>query len=232
MKKTVGYLLGLAIIAAALPAYAAGGISATEETWYVTPNSDNYKVYYYASVENTGSDPETVNNLLFEIQDSEGKTIESTEKYKLYPEILAPGESGWLVISQKVEDVESKSVIDHYTLTITSKKNDDEEDRRIPASAEFIAKDSDDNKNMIYTTISNEGDEAVFDAVTAYAVRDEAGKLLYADSTSLKNIGLPGSGSLQIRAKINSDIIDELDKAGTKIASAEAIAYSEIDLDD
>lgn len=231
-KRIVGMLVALIMICGILPAYAAGGIDTTEETWYVVSHSDDYRVYYYAVVTNTSDEPEEINDLLFEIKDSGETSIESTSKFKLYPEILEPGQSGWLVISQDVKDIDSRSVIDHYALTITSKKNDDEAVRLLTAGAEYLEEDEDENEDVLRATVTNSGADNVFEITAAVAARDAEGKLLYVASAATKDIGLPAGGSLLIRSEIKSDIVDALEDAGVEVASAEAVAYTVEDLDD
>ena len=58
-KRIVGMLVALIMICGILPAYAAGGIAPTEETWYVVPHSGDYRVYYYAAVTNNSSERST-----------------------------------------------------------------------------------------------------------------------------------------------------------------------------
>ena len=143
-KRIVGMLVVLMIICGILPANAAGGIAPTEETWYVVSHSGDYRVYYYAAVTNNSGEPEKIKDLLFEIRDRADTTIESTAKYKLYPEILGPGQTGWLVVSLDVKDIETKSLIDHYALTITSKREDDQAARMLTAEAEYLVEDEDE----------------------------------------------------------------------------------------
>lgn len=233
MKRTVALIAALALLTCGmLPAFAAGAIETTEENWYVVSHSDNFRVYYYAAVKNTGSKTVSVNDLLFQIQEADGTTIDSTSKYKLYPQVLTPGESGWLIITKDVKDVDNKSDIDHYALTITTKTNDDEEIRALTASAEYLKEDEDDNENVLRATVKNDGSESGFDITVAMAARDEDGKLLYITGETAKNIGLPAGGTLMQRSLIKSDIVDALEDAHTEVASAEAIAYTVVELDD
>ena len=231
-KRIVVMLAALVMLCGILPAYAAGGIGTTDETWYVVSHSGDYRVYFFAEVMNTSAEPEEINDLLFEIRDRADTTIESTSKYKLYPEILEPGQTGWLVISQDVKDIETKSLIDHYALTITSKRNDDKAAKRLTASAEYLKEDEDENEDVIRATVTNNGEGNAFGLSAALAVRGDDGKLLYVAGTATKDIGLAEGGSLLIRSEINSDIMDALKDAGTAIASAEAVAYTVEDLDD
>lgn len=59
-KRIVGMLVVLVMICGILPAYAAGGIAPTEETWYVVSHSGDYRVYYYAAVTNNSGEPEKI----------------------------------------------------------------------------------------------------------------------------------------------------------------------------
>ena len=232
MKRLFAMVVALMLVLGALPAWAAGAIETTEETWYVVSHSSDYRVYYYAVVANKGEKPVSVNDLLFEIQDENDVTIESTAKYKLYPEVLEAGQSGWLVISKDVKDIDNKSEIDHYLLTITSKVNDDKAARPLKASAEYIDEDEDENEHVIRATVTNEGDQNAFEITVAAAIRDENGKLLYIANGASKDIGLPAGSSLLLRSMIKSEIWDELDDHKVNIASAEALAYTIEDLDD
>ena len=232
MKRTIALIAAMVLALGILPAFAAGSIETTEETWYVVSHSDDYRVYYYAVVANNADKPMSINDLLFQIQDAEDNTIESTAKYKLYPEVLEAGQTGWLVISKDVKDIDNKSDIDHYLLTITSKTNDDKVTHALPATAEFIEKDEDDNENVIRATVTNEGSENAFEITIAAAARDAEGKLLYIASDATKDIGLPAGSQLMLRSLIKTDLTDEWEDTHVTVASAEAMAYTVEDIDD
>lgn len=232
MKRHIALLVALLLVAATLPAYAAGAIETTEETWYVLSHSDDYRVYFYAGVKNGSDKPVSVNDLLFEIQAPDGLTIDSTAKYKLYPEVLKAGEEGWLVISKDVKDVASKSDIDHYTLTITSKVNEDKECVALAANAGYLTKDEDDNEDVLRASVTNSNSDVAFDITVAMAAKDAEGKLLYVVGDTAKDTGLAANAALLRRSLIRTDIMDELEDNGVEIASAAAIAYTVNDLDD
>ena len=79
MKRTISLIAALMLlVCGVLPACASGAIETTDQTWYVVSHSDDYRVYYFAAVTNTGDKPVSVNDLLFEIQDPSDVTIEST----------------------------------------------------------------------------------------------------------------------------------------------------------
>lgn len=234
MKRLTALIVALILCLVALPAFAAGSIRPTDESaYYVVSHSDGYRVYYYAVVTNEGDARASVNDLLFEIRDRGDEDIESTSKYTLYPEILDPGQSGWLVITKDVDDIDNKSYIDHFALTITTKAADDDvEIRPLAASAEYLTKDEDDNEDVLRAAVTNDGDENAFKITVAMAARDEEGKLLYVTGDGTRDIGLAPGGAMLTRSTIRSDIMDEIEDAGAKVAAVEAIAYRTVDTDD
>lgn len=232
MKRLTALFALLALLCAAIPAYAAGTVAPTEEAWYVVSHSDNYRVYYYATVVNSGEKAVSLNDLLFEIQDESGATLESTSKYKLYPEVLNSGETGYIVITKDVKDIKAKSDINHYTLTITTKNEEDKVTHPLQASAEYIAKDEDDNEDVLRATVTNTLTENAFDINIAMAARDASGKLLYIVGDTTKDFGLASGASLMERSLIKSDIVDELEDNYQTVATVDAIAYTVENLDD
>ena len=234
MKRFFALIVTLSVLALGiLPAYAAGStLASLEQTSYVVAHSDNYRVYFFATVQNTGTKPASINDLLFEIKDPNGDTIESTSKYKLYPEVLEAGQAGWLVISKDVKDIDSKAEISSFGLTMTSKVNDDKAAHALTAVGEYIAKDEDDNEDVLRASVTNSRQENAFNITVAMAARDAQGKLLYITGDTAKDIGLAPDCALLSRSLIKDDIMDELKDAGTPIATVEALAYTVEDLDD
>ena len=234
MKRIIALIITLILSCSAVSALAAGNIQATEDiASYVLSHSDGYRVYYYAVVANNGDKRASINDLLFEIRDRDDVTFESTSKYSLYPEILEPGQSGWLVITRDVKDVDEKGDIDHFNLTITTKAaDDDEEIHALSASAEYVAKDEDDNEDVLRATVTNSDGENAFKVTVAMAARDAEGKLLYVVGDSTRDIGLAAGNTLLMRALIRSDIMDAIEDDGAEVAAAEAMAYRVVDTDD
>lgn len=232
MKRFAAMILTLVMALALIPAHAAGSIETTEDTWYVVSHSDNYRVYYYATVTNTSEKPVVINDLLFEIQSLDGTTVESTSKYKLYPEVLTAGQTGYLVLSKDVKDLKDRSEIDHYSLTITTKVEEDKVTHPLDATALYIPKDEDDNEDVLRATVTNTLTDIAFDVNVAMAMRDAAGKLLYIVGDNTKDIGLNPGDVLLLRSLVKSDIMDELEDNFIAVSSVEAIAYTVEDLDD
>ena len=234
MKRIIALIITLILSCSAVSALAVGNIQPTDDvTSYVLSHSDGYRVYYYAVVTNNGDARASINDLLFEIRDRSDATFESTSKYTLYPEILEPGQSGWLVITRDVKDIDEKGMIDHFNLTITTKAaDDDEEVRPLTATAEYVAKDEDDNEDVLRATVTNDGDENAFKITVAMAARDGEGKLLYITGDGTKDIGLAAGNALLTRSLIRSDIMDEIEKLNAEVATVEAMAFRVVDTDD
>ena len=234
MKRIIALIITLILSCSAVSALAVGNIQPTDDVAsYVLSHSDGYRVYYYAVVTNNGDARASINDLLFEIRDRSDATFESTSKYTLYPEILEPGQSGWLVITRDVKDIDEKDMIDHFNLTITTKAaDDDEEVRPLTATAEYVAKDEDDNEDVLRATVTNDGDENAFKITVAMAARDGEGKLLYITGDGTKDIGLAAGNALLTRSLIRSDIMDEIEKLNAEVATVEAMAFRVVDTDD
>ncbi|MBR3273216.1 MAG: hypothetical protein IKF98_04810 [Clostridia bacterium] len=234
MKRIIALIITLILSCSAVSALAAGNIQPTDDVAsYVLSHSDGYRVYYYAVVTNNGDARASINDLLFEIRDRSDATFESTSKYTLYPEILEPGQSGWLVITRDVKDIDEKGMIDHFNLTITTKAaDDDEEVRPLTATAEYVAKDEDDNEDVLRATVTNDSDENAFKITVAMAARDGEGKLLYITGDGTKDIGLAAGNALLTRSLIRSDIMDEIEKLNAEVATVEAMAFRVVDTDD
>jgi len=234
MKRIIALIITLILSCSAVSALAVGNIQPTDDVAsYVLSHSDGYRVYYYAVVTNNGDARASINDLLFEIRDRSDATFESTSKYTLYPEILEPGQSGWLVITRDVKDIDEKGMIDHFNLTITTKAaDDDEEVRPLTATAEYVAKDEDDNEDVLRATVTNDGDENAFKITVAMAARDGEGKLLYITGDGTKDIGLAAGNALLTRSLIRSDIMDEIEKLNAEVATVEAMAFRVVDTDD
>ena len=234
MKRIIALIITLILSCSAVSALAAGNIQPTDDVAsYVLSHSDGYRVYYYAVVTNNGDARASINDLLFEIRDRSDATFESTSKYTLYPEILEPGQSGWLVITRDVKDIDEKGMIDHFNLTITTKAaDDDEEVRPLTATAEYVAKDEDDNEDVLRATVTNDSDENAFKITVAMAARDGEGKLLYIAGDGTKDIGLAAGNALLTRSLIRSDIMDEIEKLNAEVATVEAMAFRVVDTDD
>ena len=234
MKRIIALIITLILSCSAVSALAVGNIQPTDDVAsYVLSHSDGYRVYYYAVVTNNGDARASINDLLFEIRDRSDATFESTSKYTLYPEILEPGQSGWLVITRDVKDIDEKGMIDHFNLTITTKAaDDDEEVRPLTATAEYVAKDEDDNEDVLRATVTNDGDENAFKITVAMAARDGEGKLLYITGDGTKDIGLAAGDALLTRSLIRSDIMDEIEKLNAEVATVEAMAFRVVDTDD
>ena len=137
------------------------------------------------------------------------------------------------MITRDVKDIDEKGMIDHFNLTITTKAaDDDEEVRPLTATAEYVAKDEDDNEDVLRATVTNDGDENAFKITVAMAARDGEGKLLYITGDGTKDIGLAAGNALLTRSLIRSDIMDEIEKLNAEVATVEAMAFRVVDTDD
>ena len=218
--------LALAMLLAAMPALAAGQITITQQTETIVENDDDCKVYVYVELKNEGARPEKVKSALLEITDANGETLASTESYKCYPEILNAGETGYMVLSKKVDDVSDKDEIADCALTLVSSGDVKDELIRYDATA-VLRPDDDEDSDKLYArvTFRNPEDDTLRDFVLAYAVKDESGKLLYVAGVKSGSFGLTGGSAVELEDRVKQDIVDAAEKDGETLSKIEAIAY-------
>ena len=232
MKRLITLIAMLALLVGVLPAYAAGAMNASEEVWYVAPRAGEHRIYYYATVENTGDEAATINDLLFEADDAAGADLASTSRYALYPSVLQSGETGYLAITLDVKDLQDEGDVDHCTLTFTSKKQDDKAARRLDAAAEYLSEDEEGTKDVLRTAVTNTGTDDAFDINSAVAARDAQGRLLFVAGATARDIGLVPGAQLLMRTSVPEGVADALEEEQTRIDSLDAIAWVLEDVED
>lgn len=232
MKKLLALVLVSLFIFSAVPAFAAGKLSVTQENFIVTNVYSMYG-YVYARIDNIGDKPIKVNAGVLEIFDGDGNAITSSDYLMAYAEYLQPGEYTYAYIYDEIEGVE-ESDVDDYMLTITGKSSNDYTTQRLPVFTAYAknVKDGYFSYDYMVATVTNDTDTPIFDVNVVLALLDAAGNILYMESTSMysdKAI-MPGS-SIQVREAVSQSFIDWYEKNGMVPVSVDAIAYVNVALD-
>ena len=136
MKKWTALLLTLALALSATSAMAAGKLTVNQET-YVAAEGYSLKSYIFAEVENTGDKNIAFNDGLLEILNADGDPTNNETIYRMYPEILAPGEKGYITDYTYPSDASTLDDIADYSLVVTGKSTKDEAPVRLEAAAEY-----------------------------------------------------------------------------------------------
>lgn len=228
MKKTVSLLLALALALSCSAALAAGKLTVNQET-YVPIEDYSLKSYLFAELENTGDKNIEYGDGLLEILTEDGDPMDSDSIYSMYPEILAPGEKGYLYTLQYVDDAETLADISDYTLTVTGKSTKEEAPTRLESTAEYttITNRWGDEEAVVRLTLVNKTDATVYDVQAAFGLYDAEGKLILVNSNSAYNIGIPAGQSIEMLFSIDSELLKKWGAENIVPTSAESIAYME-----
>lgn len=232
MKKTTLVLLICMLLLSSATAMAAGKVTVTSEAFYVRPYFDYYAGEIYAEITNTGDKPVVYNGGMIELYNPDGDAIESSNIYSCYPSILGPGESGYLYNTTSVDEAEEKGYIDDYMLTITGKAENDTETIRMQSEGSYgeFQRSKYSTEFTVFALITNDTDELLRGIRVVFALFDEEGNLLYADSVEPYYVGLPAGETIEVRQSVDSRIIEAWDAEGVAPARIDTIAYIEKEL--
>ena len=208
MKKFA--LVLLVTVFLPISAFAAGKATVTQEVFYVRPFLKYHAGEVYAEVTNTGDKPIVFNGGLIELYDVNGDAIESSNLYSCYPEILAPGEMGYLYRTISVEEATDKDYIDDYSLTISGKAENSRETIRLASEGTFgeYQRSKYSKEYAMFAYVTNNTEEILRGVRVVYALYDGSDKLLYADSTELYSLGIPVGQTVEVRVAVDSRILD------------------------
>ena len=235
MKKTLlaALVASLLLCVLAGSALAAGKATVTQEAFYVRPFLDYYAGEVYAEITNTGDRPVIFNGGLIELYNPDGDAIESDNLYRCYPEVLAPGEVGYLYNMTTVSDAKEADYIDDYALTITGKAENAKETVRLTTEGSFgeyqYSKYS--SEFAMFANVTNNTSELARRVRIVCALYDKEDKLLYADSTELYNLGIPPEQTVEVRMSVDSRIQSAWEAEETAPARIVTIAYIEKEAD-
>jgi len=228
MKKI---LVSFLVILSLCPtvALAAGKLTVTNEVFIVLPYSSYHAGYIYAELENTGDKPVEYSGGLLELYDADGNSIESTSPYRMYPNVLQPGEKGYIMDYQSVKEATDRSFIDDYLLTATGKgANSSDNVIRYPASAylDIVKRSSSWINYYQVATFENDTTKTCSDFYVVFVARDKEGNMLHVQHCNPSYVGvLPGS-SVEVRYRLDSDIIEYYEDKGVVIDTVDAIVFT------
>lgn len=211
-------------------ALAAGKATVTKESFFVRPFLSYHAAEVYAEVTNTGDKPIVFNGGLIELFDAEGNSIESSNVYSCYPPILAPGEVGYIYDTISVDEATEKSFIDDYSLTVTSKGENEKTVTLISSEGSYgevqRSKYSTDYA-VVTAMVTNDTKELVQSLRVVFAVYNTADKLLYVTSVEPYNVGLPAGQTIQVQTYVDSRMVEAWAEESLTATSIVTIAYAE-----
>lgn len=234
MKRIALFALALVLVlSAAMPAFAAGKLEVTDEVFYsLEPYEGSFYTYIYAQVTNTGDKDVEYNNGLWEIYNADGDTLDSTDWMNCYPDVLKPGETGYVSAYISLDDVTSVEDAADYLLTVSGKSAKENPIVRLPAEVKYVYTKGDwRDYHTLYATVTNDTEATVYNYRVVVAVKNAEGKLVYAEDVMPSYVGILPGTSVEIKLDLSYDsVVEKLLEAGTlTFEQLEVIAYVDTD---
>lgn len=234
MKRIALFALTLVLVlSVALPAFAAGKLEVTDEVFYsLEPYEGSFYAYIYAQVTNTGDRDVEFNNGLWEIYNADGDTLDSENWLNCYPDVLKPGEIGYVTAYTSLDDAASVEDAADYQLTVSGKSSKENPNVILPAEVKYVFIDGDwRDYHEMYAVVTNNTEATVYNYRVVVAVKDAEGKLIFVEDVMPSYVGIMPGTSVEVKLDLSYDsVVEELLEQG-KITfdQVEVIAYVDTD---
>ncbi len=218
-------VLTLAMVLCSASALAAGKLTVNQETYFVTEGY-SLKCFVFAEVENTGDKSIEFDNGLLEMLTEDGEPTDNANIYNMYPEVLAPGEKGYIVDYEYCDDgVTAADVADH-SLNVTGKSTKEDAPVRLDAKG-TLGKIANTwvSEDAVQVMVTNNTSETVYGWGVAYALYDTNDTLLCVDADLMINQGIPAGQCVEMLFSMDEDLQAKWAAEGLKPARVEALAY-------
>lgn len=231
MKKLFALCLAAVLCLTAASALAAGKLNVVKENFHTIPNFSTYS-YAYAKVENSGDKAIKVNAGVLEIYDEAGEVITSEDYLQAYAQYLQPGEYTYVKMYDEIE--EGANTPADYMMTLTGKSDNSVVSKRLPVEARFKLDVTEGwwEYDYMYATITNDTDEPIYGVSVVIVLLDAEGNILHLEDDALYNCAIMPGSSVTIREEIYSNVMEYFEANGMVPASADAIAYYEVEVEE
>ena len=230
MKKIVCLMLLLVLCLGALPAFAAGKLSVTQENFHYVTSFWNYG-YAYAKVKNVGDKPIKVNAGVLEIYDANGEVLTSADYVQAYATYLQPGEYTYV---EMYDELEEGQIPDDYMMTLTGKSENDKLAYRLPVEAAFELGVQQGwwEYDYLYATVTNPTVDILYNVEVVFALLDAEDNIIYVESKELySEVGIMPGQSVMLRKEISSAFMEYFDAKGIVPVAVDALAYVLMDVE-
>ena len=224
MKKMLA-ALALALLA---PACALGDSEGVivQSSCNIVQSGDYYLAYCFAQVHNNASTVICLDQGTFDLQS--GETLLSTsEVSQLWPYFLSPGEDGYLFDIVSFEPDESGApVIPSITgisYNLTYLPIDSAYASFDLEAASEIAQDVSGDVSVV-CRLTNSTDMEAYSPTVAIGLYTESGSMIYADGTTLQDVGIPAGGTVLVRFDVDSAFIKQWQSYGAAPAQVQTNA--------
>ena len=232
MKKWMFALMtAFMLMAGAALADSEGAI--VQSSCSVVPSGDYCLVYCYAQVHNNSSDIICLEQGTFELHSGE-QLLASQAVDGVWPSLVNPGEVGYMFDVVVFEPDENGQT---FMPQITGVEYDiqymtvESSFASLPLDAQAeIVRDARGGMTVNLLVSNNSGADA-FDPTIAFGLYTDGGAMVYADGSTLRNIGIPAGDSMLMRFPVDEEIVAQWDTYGANVTQANVSACFRNDAD-
>ncbi len=234
MKRIALFALSLVLVlTCAAPAFAAGKLEVVQEKFYsLEPYDGSFYTYIYAEVTNSGDKAVEFGNALWEIYNADGDALDSSDWLSCYPDVLEPGQVGYVSAQMSMDDIESAEEAADYLLTVTGKGAKENPIVTMPATVKYVYTEGDwRNTHELIATVTNDTNDVLYDFRVVFAVKNAEGQLLYVEDVNPSYVGILPGTSIEVKCNLSYDsVVETLLENGTlTFDQVEVIAYADTD---
>ena len=225
LKQLAAAVLAMLLALGAACAQADSEGRIVQSSCSIVRSGEYYLVYCFAQVHNDSEEVICLEQGTFELHSGE-QLLASQPVTQLWPYFINPGEDGYVFDVVAFEPGESGAVVPAVTDLVYDIQymtvNTQYASRDLSAVAELERGDNGELRVICHITNGTEVD--AFAPTIAFGLYAENGGMLYADGTTLQNVGIPAGGTLLMRFPVDEDFVAQWDTYGMSAAEARVSA--------
>ena len=217
MKKAAAALiLALLVLFAAVPAMGDSEGVVVQKSCNIVQSGQYYLAYCFAQIHNNSSTVICLENGTFDLQN--GETILSTSEIsQIWPYFVGPDEDGYLFDIVSFEPDENGSPV---LPTITDISYDI---HYMAVDAAYASKDLEAISTIetdaagdayVVCRLTNSTDMDAYNPTVALGLYTDDGTMVYADGTTLQDVGIPAGGTILVRFDVDDVFVKQWQSYG------------------
>lgn len=226
MKKTFAIIVAVMMLMSAT----AMAELVVEKTEYTTMTVyDTVYAYFFAEVTNTGDAPISVEGN-YDLLDASGNAVISGSVYSGYPYVIAPGATGFVECYEYCDTVASPEDIPDIRYTLVAGDAYSEPAPAVTvtdATCAVVENSWGETVCEVIVTIKNDTADTIVEPDITFGMYDQAGEMLYTDSTTLYSVAVPAGQSIQALFYADDDFVNIWTEDGRTPTEVKALAYVE-----
>ena len=217
-KWFLGALMALMVGLFAAGALADGEGVVVNSSCNIVQSGEYYLVHCYAQIHNNSNQIICLEQGTFELHNGE-QLLASQAVSQIWPYFINPGEDGYVfdVVAfepdengQPVVPTVTGVVYDIRYMTVDTQFASE----KLTTEAEIV-RDAAGGMDILCRVTNTTAMDA-YDSTLAFALYTQSGNMIYADGTTLKDVGIPVGGTILLRFPVEDELVKQWDSYGMR----------------